>query len=68
MTLKNKGRSKKTEGRTRPKARVVVWQWVPTFREAVPPPPPRIQSPHSDPSGSAVIFVLTFIHTEQFSD
>ena len=34
------GRAKKTEGLTGQKSRAVVWQWVPTFKEAVPPRPP----------------------------
>ena len=40
MTLKNRGRSKKTEGRTPPKKRAEVWQWVPRFKVSVNPPPP----------------------------
>ena len=43
-TPKNRGRSRKTQGGGRGerdlKNRVVVWQWVVTFKEAVPPPPP----------------------------
>ena len=50
VTLKNNGQSKKTEWRTGQKTRVVVLQWVPTFKEAVPPPPfPLSDSPHDPP-------------------
>ena len=31
------------------KAGAVVWQWVPTFKEAVPPPPPRALPPPPPP-------------------
>ena len=37
----NKGRSKRTEGRTALKCRDGVWQWIASFKEAVPPPPFR---------------------------
>ena len=40
VSPKNRGQSKKTEGWTGLKKMwAVVWQWVPTFKEAVPPPP-----------------------------
>ena len=38
-TPKIGGRSKKTQGKTALKTEAVVWQWVGTFKEAVPPPP-----------------------------
>ena len=38
--FKNRGRSKKTVVERVKKTRALVWQWVPTFKEAVPPPPP----------------------------
>ena len=45
MSLKNRGAVKKRlRGRQRRKAGAVVWQWEPTFKEAVPlpsPPPPK---------------------------
>ena len=39
MTLKNRigGGKKRLRGGQRQKARAVVWQWVHTFKEAVPP-------------------------------
>ena len=37
---KNRGWSKKTQGRRAKKNGTVVWQWVVIFKEAVPPPPP----------------------------
>ena len=39
MTLNKKGAVKRIEGQTAQKARVVVWQWVSIFREAVPSAP-----------------------------
>ena len=40
VTLKNRGRSKKmVKGRHLWKTGAVEWQWVATFKEAVPPPP-----------------------------
>ena len=51
-TPKNRGRSKKTQGRRALKnGGAVVWQWVVTFIEAVPPPPPP--PPSRLPSGTA---------------
>ena len=55
MTLKNRGRSKKTggggAGGQGQKAGAVVWQWVPTFKEAVPPPGGAISSPYLPSAG-----------------
>ena len=39
-TPQNRGWPKKTEGQNDLKSAVVVWQWVATFKEAIPPPPP----------------------------
>ena len=56
MTLKNRGRKKRLRGGQCRKAGVVVWQWVPTFKEAVPPPSgistlPHLLEPSADPMG-----------------
>ena len=45
MTLKKRGALKKMEGRTVPKSRGWGWQWVPTFKEAVPPSPGSTSKP-----------------------
>ena len=37
--VKNRGGKKRLRGGQCQKAGAVVWQWVPTFKEAVPPPP-----------------------------
>ena len=37
VILKNRGRSQKLRAGQGQKARAVVWQWVPTFKEVVPP-------------------------------
>ena len=39
MTLKVGGGQRKLRDGHGQKARAVFWQWVPTFKEAVPPPP-----------------------------
>ena len=38
MILKKRGGKKRLRGRQCQKAAAVVWQWVSTFKEAVPPP------------------------------
>ena len=38
MTFKRGGGKNRLRGRQCRKAGAVVWQWVPTFKEAVPPP------------------------------
>ena len=38
MNLKNRGGIERMRGGQCRKAVAVVWQWVPTFKEAVPPP------------------------------
>ena len=40
MTKKKGGGKKILRGGQCQKTGAVVWQWVPTFKEAVPPPPP----------------------------
>ena len=40
VTLKNRGGQRKLRGGQGQKAGAVVWQWVPTFKEAVPPRAP----------------------------
>ena len=42
MTLKNRSQRKLRGGQGQ-KAKAVVWQWIPLFKEAVPPPPPSRQ-------------------------
>ena len=42
VSPKNRGRTKKTQGWTGLKSGAVVWQWVPTFKEAVPPQEPYL--------------------------
>ena len=39
LPSKTGGGQRKLRGGQGQKARAVVWQWVPTFKEAVPPPP-----------------------------
>ena len=50
MTLKKIGGGKrKLRGGQSQKTRAEVWQWVPTFKEAVPPPPPGTKVLHTPP-------------------
>ena len=51
MTLKNRGRSKKTEGQTGPKNKggCLAVGTGSTFKKAVPPPPPRDPTPSLNP-------------------
>ena len=42
VTLKNRGGQRKLRGGQGQKARAIVCQWVPTFKEAMPPPPPGV--------------------------
>ena len=41
---KTGGGQSKLRGGQGQKAGAVVWQWVPTFKEAVPPTPPGVES------------------------
>ena len=52
-------RSKKTQGRTALKNWAVVWQWVATFKEALPPPPSGV--PDSIESGRKLMQGLSYM-------